>query len=190
MSSRAVVDGTEVVGSSRPIAGGAAQAQSRGLSLSDHLTLFLIGLVVLLVSLPRLRRFALRENETDAAHMVRVLWTEAEAQGVRLHPGVLGALFGPGTGLQNRSEDVELLDDGRLRRHGYLFDVIETPRGETFIGAWPWEHGRTGLGAYSIGDRGDLLGHRNQDGIFSGPARPPSAAELLDPRAWRPLPRF
>jgi hypothetical protein len=187
MTSRAAVDGGVAVGGSERVAERASVTKAKGLSLSDHLMLFLIGLVVVLVSLPRLRRFALRENETDAAHMLRVLWNEAETQGVTLHPGVLGALFGPGTGLQNRSEDVELLDDGRLRRHGYLF---ETSHGRTFIGAWPWEHGRTGLGAFSISSERGVLGHENQDGTFSGPAHPPEGGDLLDDRAWRTMARF
>jgi hypothetical protein len=187
-SSHAVVDGTVVVDLALP-ARAHARAAQRGLSRRDQWMLFLIGLVVVLVSLPRLRRFALRENETDAARMLRVLWSEAETQGVRLHPGVLGALFGPGTGLQNRSEDVELLDDGRLRRHGYLFDVVEDARGRTFIGAWPWEHGRTGLGAFSIDERG-LVGCVNEAGTFSGPARPPTCADLENARGWRALPQL
>jgi hypothetical protein len=146
--------------------------------------------VVVLVSLPRLRRFALRENESDAARMLRVLWTEAEVQGVSLHPGILGALFGPGTGLQNRSEDVELLEDGRLCRHGYLFDVVESAGGETFISAWPWEYGRTGLGAFAIGASGAVLAHENANGGLSGPLRAPSGTELADTRGWRTMSRF
>ena len=190
MTSSAVVDGVVSVDSPMPTAVDKVHAKRPGLSLADHVTLFLIGLVVVLVSLPRLRRCALHENETDAANMLRVLWAEAETQGVTLHAGVLGALFGPGTGLQNRSEDVELLEDGRLRRHGYLFDVIESPRGETFIGAWPWEHGRTGLGAYSIDAQHGLVGHANPAGFFSGPARPPSPTDLADGKAWRPIARL
>jgi hypothetical protein len=190
MTSHAVADETIDAGSAARSSTPVARAAPHGLSLSDHVTLFLIGLVVILVSLPRLRRFALRENETDAAHMLRVLWNESESQAVTLHPGVLGALFGPGTGLQNRSEDVEVLDDGRLRRHGYLFDVIETSRGGIFIGAWPWEYGRTGIGAFSIGGERGLCGNENVEGSFSGPDRPPSSAELADDRAWRSMSRF
>jgi hypothetical protein len=190
MTSSAVVDGVVSVEGSMSTAVATARTHRPGLALADHVTLFLIGLVVVLVSLPRLRRFALRENETDAASMLHVLWTEAESQGVTLHPGVLGALFGPGTGLQNRSEDVELLGDGRLRRHGYLFDVIEGPRGGVFISAWPWEHGRTGLGVYCIDAQHGLVGYENQTGCFSGPARPPSPADLAVGRAWRPILRL
>jgi hypothetical protein len=168
----------------------AARDARRGLSFADHMTLVLIGLVVVLVSLPRLRRFALRENETDAARMLRVLWTESEAQGVSLHPGILGALFGPGTGLQNRSEDVEVLEDGRLRRHGYLFDVVESPAGEANIAAWPWEYGRTGLGAFSISASRGVIANENASGLMSGPLRAPDGMELAAARGWRALPRF
>jgi hypothetical protein len=188
VSSHAVVDGSVAVEARVPVSREATRES--GLSRRDQAMLFLIGLVVVLVSLPRLRRFALRENETDAARMLRVLWSEAEAQGVRLHPGVLGALFGPGTGLQNRSEDVELLDDGRLRRHGYLFDVVEDVRGRAFIGAWPWEHGRTGLGAFSIDAERGLIGCENKDGFFSGEDRPPTCADLADAHGWRGLPQL
>ena len=71
-----------------------------------------------------------------------------------------------------------------------MFDVIEAPRGEVFIGAWPWEHGHTGLGAFSIGAEQGLAGHENPDGTFSGPAHPPSASELSDTRVWRRMSRL
>ena len=156
-----------------PVVASAADGK-RGLSTADHVTLFAIGLVVLLVSLPRLRRFAIRENETDAIHALRILSSDALEHGEVLSAGGLGALLAASPAHQNRLADVELLDDGRLRRHGYLFDAVESAPGRWTLRAWPWEHGRTGLGAFRARD-GALAGFANRGGRYSGPASPPPA---------------
>ena len=150
----------------------AAAAEKRGLSIADPLTLLAIGLVVVLVSLPRLRRFAVRENETDAIHALKMLAADAEASPDALAAGGLGALLAASSSHQERFTDVELLEDGRLRRHGYLFDVVRDEAGRACLRAWPWEHGRTGVGAFVAGG-GAVLGFENADGRYSGPASPP-----------------
>lgn len=163
-------------------------AEQRTLTLTDYLTLFAIALVVVLVSLPRLRAFALRENELDAVRMLRLLARDAsEVQdfaGVA-RAGGLGALLATRTEHRVRLEDLELVGDGRLRRHGYLFDAqpVLVPGADGAPGApverwvlraWPWEHARTGLGAFEVFPGGEVHGHANTDGAFSGPLAPPA----------------
>jgi hypothetical protein len=163
-------------------------AKPRRRSLVDLAVLFLIGVVVVLVSLPRLRRFALRENEIDAIRAVRTLAEEALANAETGAPGNLAALFAATTGRRARLEDVEALPDGRLRRHGYVFDWIEGEEGGSAIVAWPWEHGRTGLAVFASEPGGPLLGLSNADGRYSGPQHPPPAPPHAsagdEPIAW------
>ena len=154
----------------------------RGLSVVDAATLALIGVVVVLVSLPRLRRFAIRENETDAIRMLRVLAADALANADAIAAGQVSGLLAASTEHRVRLEDVEVLDDGRLRRHGYVFDAVRAADGRRVLLAWPWEHGRTGLGAFAVEPGGAVLGMPNEDGRISGPENPPP----LPPRGARP----
>lgn len=126
-----------------------ARADARnGLSTASALTLLALGVVVLLVSLPRLREFALVENEADAAALtgaVAAALAEDPPADVELPFGVLleRPLFA------RRAQDAELLDGGRLlRRHGYAFRVERPADGPPVVLAWPWEPGRTGRVAY------------------------------------------
>jgi hypothetical protein len=142
--------------------------EGRGLSWSDVLTLGVIGLVVVLVSLPRLRRFALRENETDALRALRAL----SAHGA------------PGASALPRLDDLEVLPGGVLRRHGYLFDRAEDEDGGAVWRAWPWEYGRTGLGAFAAVSKGLLLGYPNPDGLYDGLDQPPPVRAILADSVW------
>ena len=56
-----------------PVQATAASARARSLSLVDYLTIGAILVVVVLVSIPRLRGFALRANELDAMRMLQAL---------------------------------------------------------------------------------------------------------------------
>jgi hypothetical protein len=159
--------------------------QRPGLSWSDHLTLTAIGLVVVLVALPGLRRFALRENESDAIRMLAVLSAEAAALG----EGGLGQILAPGSALERRLGDVEILPDGRVRRHGYLFDQARTSADGLVLRAWPWEHGHTGIGAFLCFDGRGVVGDANDDGRYDGPDRPPPVSSRLDAR-WVSLTRL
>lgn len=174
---------------SAPAVTGAAPATKRrfALSLADAGTLCAIGVVVVLVSLPKLRAFAVRENEFDALRALRLLASDATARGGALRAGGLGALLATNDSHRVRLEDVELCADGRLRRHGYLFDAVETAPGTWVLRAWPWEHPHTGLGAFLTTPGGAVHGWANADGAFSGPALPPPA--LLDPvqQGWLPM---
>jgi hypothetical protein len=173
-------------------ASAAAVSERHGLSFVDGATLALIALVVVLVSLPRLRRFALRENETDAIRMLRVLSDDALGNGEALASGNLAALLASSADHHVRLEDVEVLDGGRLRRHGYVFAGLEPVAGRFVLIAWPWEHGRTGLGAFAIEPGGEPLGLPNSDGRFSGPGSPPPPPPPSpgEDDAWRPVVGF
>jgi hypothetical protein len=138
----------------------------------DALTLAAVALVVLLVSLPRLRDLALRENEADAAWLARRLGELS----VQDEAPTLGELFGRQGSLRRLAEDAELIEGGRvLRRHGYLFELLPGPR--RAVRAWPWEAGRTGRVALLWTPEVGLVGHPNHDGRWSGdrPPRPEAA---------------
>lgn len=167
---------------------GARSAEKPGLSLVDTATLALIAIVVVLVSLPRLRRFALRENETDAIAMLRVLAVDAAANREALVEGGLSALLAASTHHRVRLEDVEVLGEGRLRRHGYVFEAVHGAGGEPVLLAWPWEHGRTGLAAFAVEPGGPVLGTPNGDGRFSGVDRPPEVPARGWALPWRVIP--
>jgi hypothetical protein len=144
----------------------------------DALTLAAVALVVLLVSLPRLRDLALRENEADAAWLARRL-AELSTEDA---PATLGELFVEEGSLRRLAEDAELLEEGRLlRRHGYLFELLPPPR--RAVRAWPWEAGRTGRVALVWTPALGLVGHPNADGRWSG-ERPPAPEAAVD-GGWR-----
>ncbi len=159
-----------------------------GLSWIDRATLAAIGIVVVVVTLPVLRGFGLRENERDAMRMLRVLSAEPDARNGarsdRTGQASLAELAATDRNLQRRLEDLEVLPDGALRRHGYLFDVSTLETGEPMLRAWPWEHAQTGRGAFVWTPRSGLLGHRNRDGRFSGAAGAPAAEEVLASGEW------
>ncbi|MFO1009913.1 MAG: hypothetical protein U1F29_07615 [Planctomycetota bacterium] len=185
MQSGATLGGPASASGERTVQGAQASQEGararRTLGLVDYLTLAAIGLVVVLVSLPRLRAFALRENEQDAMQMLRLLANDAVKHPDVLRAGGLGALLAANDAHRVRLEDLELVEQGRLRRHGYLFDAREAAPGRWVLRAWPWDHGHTGLGAFEIVPGGALHGFANPDGAISGPANPP--APLADPAA-------
>lgn len=169
-------------------------ASARSIPWVDRLTLGAIGVVVVVVTLPVLRGFGVRENERDALPMLRVLAAEPAAG-----PAALGALATDGQPtladlaaadrvLHRRLEDLEMLPDGRLRRHGYLFDVSALGTGEPMLRAWPWEHSQTGRGAFVWTPRRGILGYGNADGRFSGPESPPEADDVVG-GDWVAMPR-
>ena len=168
---------------------GRAHARS-GLTAADYLTLFLIGLVVVLVSLPRLRRFALRENELDAIALLAALGDDMGQYGEGLRAGGIAGLLAANERHEHRFDDLELLPGGLLRRHGYLFDAEETQPGQWVLRGWPWSYGRTGLGSFAFSSEQGLIGHENTDGSCDGPTRPPPTAEAqLGQDGWRALRR-
>jgi hypothetical protein len=152
--------------------------------LVDAATLAAIGLVVLLVSLPRLEAFALRENEEDAVALVERLGMH----GARERCASIRELVEGDTTLRRQLDDVEFLDGGRLlRRHGYLFEMLRAgpalDAGAT-VRAWPWRHRKTGYAAFAWTDVG-VLGYPNSDGAWSGP----DAAPFVDWGKWTKVTR-
>lgn len=147
----------------------------------DALTLCAIAAVVLLVSLPRLREFALRENQSDAEKLVKRLGGLCDARelasGARL--ASISELVAASKDLARQLDDVELLDAGRtLRRHGYLFELAHVD-GRAVIHAWPWRYGQTGFAVYGWIQGVGAFVDANARGACSGPANPPLLA-LVD----------
>lgn len=145
---------------------------------ADRLTIAALLLVVAVVSIPLLRTHALRQNELDALRSLAVLALPLHA-GDAATPRTVGQLLEHRPDILRRLTDAELLDEGRLlRRHGYLFDIA-APLAGTFEGgapvlrAWPWSHGRTGLGAFVLVTPGEVLAHPNRESNWSGLAAPP-----------------
>ncbi len=155
--------------------GGARPATSRRgrLRAIDALTLAAIATVVLLVSLPRLKELAVRENEGDAAWLagrLAQLGTISSAADVQ-------SLVLSSPELDRQLDDVEYLEHGRLlRRHGYLFEL--GPGQAPCLRAWPWDHGRTGRAVILWTPQSGLRGHPNERGAWSGMQRPPPLEPL------------
>ncbi|HVS11933.1 MAG TPA: hypothetical protein VMS76_18855 [Planctomycetota bacterium] len=168
-----------------------ARARAGALRPQAAGTLVAIATVVLLVSLPRLRDFALRENEGDAQRLVSRLGAIAEREGARS----IRELIEGQPGLTRQLDDAEFLEEGRLlRRHGYLFDLAagaSEPSGASgasrAVRGWPWAHGRTGFAAFAWFSARGLTTHANTEGLWSGPDRPPGLEEIaLWPSVERP----
>jgi len=161
----------------------AARAHRRGrLKTRDVLCLFAVAVVVVIVSLPRLRDFAVRENERDAIHFARELSTLAEEHvrdGEPAMPVSIESVI-EASGRTDLLQDAEVSSGGRLvRRRGYLFDLFRSAEGGWVVRAWPWEHGTTGLGAFVALSDGSTFGHANPERDWSGPEHPPRMAELV-----------
>ena len=171
-----------------PTAGGNATATNAATTTAharvvpwlDYLTVGAIGMVVVLISIPRLRAFALRENELDAMRMLRALAAQPAPAGVEVGERNLARLVAQDTGLKRRLEDLEFLDGGRLRRHGYVFDMTMLRPGEPMLRAWPWNHGQTGRGAFVWTPQRGLIGAMNSDGRFSGADGAPEPEDIDD----------
>jgi hypothetical protein len=166
---------TEDEGSSAP----PGAAKRRGFDPVSLATLIAIGVVVLLVSLPSLRGFAQRQNETDAVRLVRILGRAVES--AERPPASIREVFEGDPELRRRFRDLEYLEDtDQLRCHGYLFDVS---RG--VARAWPWDHGRTGFACFVAAEEG-LVGHANDASRWSGRDRPP-LGPWTPSAGWRPM---
>jgi|SoiMethySBSTD1v2_1073268.scaffolds.fasta_scaffold12841_3 hypothetical protein len=174
------------------------------LSLSGFLALLAVVLVLVVVSLPRLRGIALQENEADArdtaAYLARALPrfdagaeppSVAEVLEVSEHPGGL--------------TDAVLLEEGEiLERHGYLFEVVRLPvewtlasaalpwstpsaaRPPLAVRAWPRRHGSTGATAFVFTSAGGRFAHPNRPARWAGLEQRASFPDAGS--GWRPVP--
>jgi hypothetical protein len=180
----------------RPASTGSARTAdrtaARRLPFADYLTILAIVAVVVVVTIPRLRGFAVRENETDAIHMLRALAMQPARSGHDQDVNDLAHAVARDPAMLHRLEDVECLEDGSLRRHGYLFDMTMLRQGEPMLRAWPWNHGQTGNDAFVWTPQRGLLWHANADGRFSGPGYAPGAADIdtrsLAASGWARIP--
>ena len=144
--------------------------QRHRISWSGGATVAAIVLVLVLVSLPRLHDFAVRENEADA----RALTTQL-GEGLLRTPGASLAELAAEAGFEGRRNDVEWVAEGRLmRHHGYLFELIRRPEG-ALLRAWPWCYGETGRTAFVYRLEGGVFRHAN-GGAWTGPEQPPTPA--------------
>lgn len=157
---------------------GTARRSVAGTRLLDYVTIAAIVLVVVLVSIPMLRAFALRENELDAMRTLRLLAAHPRPAGVPAERFDLAYLVAHDASLRRRLEDVEFQEGGLVRRHGYLFDITRLQPGEPMLRAWPWSHGTTGLGVFVWTPQRGLLGFSNPDGVFAGPNGAPEPDDI------------
>jgi hypothetical protein len=169
---------TDAVSSEVPRTPGAATASASSSRLLDYVTIGAIVLVVALVSVPQLRGFALRENELDAMRTLRLIAAQPAPANIPVGRCDLAYLVAHDASLRRRLEDVEYLSDGRVRRHGYLFDIASMQPGEPMLRAWPWSPGTTGRGAFVWTPQRGLLGCANKDGVFAGPNGAPEAEDV------------
>lgn len=168
----------------------AADASREGLRRSAWIDRFAIGavaLIVVLVTIPHVDRLARRDNEIDAMRTLRVLAVQPASPGTDARLHTLAQLVGGDKLLARRLEDVEWMQDGRLRRHGYYFDIAQRPGGDALLRAWPVEAGTTGRAVFVWSPRTGLQGHDNPDLLFTGP-RPPEGADLAS-GGWKPMQR-
>jgi hypothetical protein len=150
----------------------------------ELLTLAAVALVVLLVSLPCLRDFAVRENQRDAQSLLSKLASIVTLAAARdpAAPIDLASLLAARPALAQRLPDAEVGPDALLRHHGYLFAARRDPTGGVALCAWPLDHGRTGLHAYLyLAGRG-LYAHPN-GGRWSGEVEP-APSELVPSVGW------
>lgn len=150
----------------------------------DVLMLAAVGIVVCLVSLPRLHGYVLGTNQVDARRAVELLGAAllSDDQGA---PPDLGTALESDRTLAHRLRDARTAEDGsRLVFHGYYFELGVDATGVATIYAWPCEQGRTGLAAFACGPDGRLYVHANTQGRWSGEAAGPQALDLTGP-GWR-----
>lgn len=159
-----------------------SESRAGRLPAVDVLTLGAVLVVVLLVSLPCLRDFAVRENERDAQALLPLLveLVNGEVEALHQQPD-LAALVAATPALAGELRDAHPGQHGAsLGHHGYLFSAgAPGPGGERAVLAWPLDRGRTGLRAFACRPGGGLWLHPNRDGRWSGPRGPErlSAAE-------------
>lgn len=148
---------------------------------SERWILAAIVAVVLAVSLPRFRALGVHQNELDAMTTLRLLGEgPLSARSQRLASQLEADSF-----LRRRLPDVEVLRPDLLRRHGYLFERVETHSGPE-LRAWPWKHGETGLAAFVLTPDRVLHGNPNANATWSGLSHGPGSS-FTEPD-WREVP--
>ena len=133
------------------------------------LTLSAVGIVLFLVSVPRVHQFALQDNERDATSSLLIL--SKTVQAAEGDPSAR-QLSLPGTWDQEincRLYDAHAAEGSSIiQRHGYLLELAHRTDGTDFLRAWPTKHGATGRSAYLLDPERGLREHPNTDGAWSG----------------------
>jgi len=176
-----------------------------GLSPTGTVSLAAVVAVLVFVSLARLRPLMTHENEVDARRTVELLAAQLPAWSARPgHPTQVPGLkeLAGKDAVRQALSDGAFEEGGRiLKRHGYLFSVVELPPPppldlepgtvlaapptragtEPLLGvlAWPWEHGNSGRRALLCTADERLYRHPNTPARWSGPG---AAREVLT--AW------
>ena len=149
----------------------ATRTSTGTLSRSGLASIGAVVSVVVVVSLPLLRRFALSENQIDALGVVRMLGRAAVVRAADV-PAVIGDLSLDGVGRGRALPRLESLDGGQLLfGNGYLFDLAIGEAGAA-VRAWPLSYGNTGYSAFVYAPDGTLWRSANAPG-WSGTERPP-----------------
>lgn len=145
-----------------------------------------VAAIVIAVSIPEMRAFVRRTNETDARSTLCKLGTVV-LEGERF-PSLAAALEGDGE-LRRWMQDARVLADGSLCFHGYYYALSRADGVERVL-AWPREAGRTGTVAFALSNDDGLLGHPNRDDRWSGLERPLIGAPAgFDLAGWRRVAR-
>lgn len=142
-----------------------------------------IGLLVPLVSMPRLEAFARNANESDALEALRVLahsLFEDGAASLELSEVLAREDVG------HRLGDARALDGNLWRYHGYLFQIMRPAQLPPVLLAWPRDCGVTGRPAFAAQARNRILIHSNRQAQFSGQGAPPDARALPTPETGEP----
>ena len=153
-----------------------------GAIANDALVLAAIGVVVLLVSLPRLSDFVVRANEGDARSTLLVLGKAVFAAEHGAPADGVAEIVAASTSLEHQLCDGRPHAAGRVfEHHGYLFERVLDETGTPVLRAWPRESGRTGRAAFTYDSIRGLRQHPNANDTWSGLEAPPDA--LLE-AAW------
>jgi len=147
-----------------------------------NLTLCAVGVLMFLVSVPRVHQLAVQDNERDALSAIKALADEAFTPELEmsLNPVHLSA------SLSSRLKDVRYDSSTKvIRRHGYLFDLAQAKSGEWFARAWPVECGQTGVNAFILGPSACIMTHPNEAAEWSGVL---SERPTGDEDGWTPIP--
>jgi len=174
------------------------------ISFSGGLSLLAVVAVLVVVSVPRLRGLAQRENEADAAGTAQMLARALQVLDAKAchKPGLRELLRLPELSALG---DIELLAGGKvLRRHGYLFEVtclspaITAPCGPAAllcgepdalgsllaIRAWPWALEVTGSASFLVTRTGGRLVFPSSPVSWQGLEA--AGVELTSLAGWRP----
>jgi hypothetical protein len=127
-----------------------------------------VAAIVLAVSIPEIRAFVVRSNETDARTTLCKLGALVlDGEGF----GSLGAALEGDGELGRWMQDARALESGALCFHGYYY-ALSRKDGVDRVLAWPREAGNTGTVAFAYSTEEGLIGHPNGDDRWSGLERP------------------